>query len=106
MIDSKHYSNLPVLVMDVIKHINEYGDFIEIDNSQKQLLFNWKCTKTEKTWTISLIKVRSLSISDKNPLSSHIRKIILDSSGVSSIWQKAIIRDDFIKRMTNLIAFW
>jgi hypothetical protein len=111
MTPSELYPDLPTLIVDVVKHIDEHGDFIEIDNIEKELLFRWKCTKTEKQWVVQLSKIRRLGMwDDKNPLSPHIRRIITDvrdnQGGKSPVWQAAIVRDDFVRRMTRLVAFW
>jgi hypothetical protein len=107
------YLDLPALIIDVIKHIDEHGDFIEIDNLDKELLFRWKCTKTEKQWAIHLGKIRRLGIwDDKNPLSLHIKRIITDiqdntpGGGKPPKWRAAVVRDNYITRMVRLIAFW
>lgn len=111
MTSSEFYPDLPTLIIDVIKHIDEHGDFIEIDNIEEQLLFRWKCIKTEKQWTIQLSKIKKLGMwDDKNPLSSHIRRVITDvrdnQGGKSLVWQAAIVRDDYIRRMIKLAAFF
>ena len=110
---SLHYPNLPSLIVDVALHMDEHGDSIVIDNLNKQLLFQWKCTKTGKNWTVQLSKVQRLGMfDDTHPLSSYLRHMISEANclnkgdGTSAIWQDAMIHDEYIHKMARFKAFW
>lgn len=106
---SEHYPDLVSLVINIVEHIEEHGDFIEITNFPKELIFAWKCTKTKHIWTIQLSKVKRLGIWSNDPVSLLIRKMIVEHQTVPNTtehWQLRIIHDEQIKRLCRMKAFW
>lgn len=103
------YGNLGDLIVNVLAHIDCFGNHIELDNRHKELRLGWKCGKTGQTWLINLIKVKMLGQEADNLMEQFLIKC-WSALGDSQKWQLAIVQDQKIiteiKRLWKLKMFW
>jgi hypothetical protein len=104
------YGNLADLVLDVLTHIDYYGDHIEVGNLPKELRLRWRCQQTGQTWIINLVKVKMLGIDDNmNPITKLLYEARQQNMRARE-WQLFIVQDPDltmeIKRLGKVKAFW
>jgi hypothetical protein len=103
------YGNLTDLVLDVLRHIEQFGDHVEISNNASNLRLGWKCKLTQQTWLINLVKVKMLGIDSPDLISLFLVKAWAEI-GNTTQWQLAIVQDPKltaeIKRLRKMRIFW
>lgn len=107
--NQKIYSDPTLLIVSLIKHIREHGDFIETDKDPKMLRFYWKCSKTDKQWGVNLSAIQQITSPKTNPIRNILREVIQKDTS-PEVWQKAIIQDkqahDKIMQLWDLRVYW